>query len=237
MKILVVNDDGINGEGLELLVEVAKEYGEVVVVAPKEEQSAKSHSITLRKGVKTKRVNKFSVPAYTVDSTPADCVRTAKYGLKLDFDIVFSGINRGYNLGEDITYSGTVAAIMEASFMDVPAIAFSTYYKTFEGAKYTKEAIDYIFDNKLLDICKAYNVNMPIESKGIKITRQGCTHFDTHFISSDEGYYQKGMPDFSLEREKEESDAGAIYNGYISITPVTTDRTDIFAYKKLKTSI
>ena len=178
MRILITNDDGIYSEGIKILVEKAKKYGEVIVIAPEVEQSAKSHAINIRTAIPVKKVNIFEgVEAYSVDSSPADCVRFALYGLKDNFDIVFSGINRGYNLGEDILYSGTVGAAMEAVLGGKKAIAFSTNPKTFKGSKYFDEVMDYVLKNKLLEKHDLYNINFPKESKGIKHTVQGMTHF------------------------------------------------------------
>ena len=126
MRILITNDDGLYAEGLKILVEKARKYGEIVVVAPKEEQSAKSHSINIKTGIECKKVNLFEgIDSYQIDSSPADCVRYAYYGLKLDFDLVFSGINKGFNVGEDIMYSGTCAAIFETESTKRNGIAFS----------------------------------------------------------------------------------------------------------------
>ena len=133
MRILVTNDDGINSEGLKILVEFAKTLGKVVVVAPKFEQSAKSHALSIKGKIECLEVDKgFNVPTYSVDSTPADCVRSAHYGLEEKFDYVFSGVNKGYNVGEDIMYSGTVAAATEAATLGKKSIAFSTGYTSYE---------------------------------------------------------------------------------------------------------
>ena len=107
MRILVTNDDGVNAQGIKILANVAKKFGEVVCVAPIYEQSGKSHCIDIKEPFVVKKYNDIlpEVKTYVVDSTPADCVRIAYYYLKEDFDIVFSGINNGYNLGEDILYS------------------------------------------------------------------------------------------------------------------------------------
>ena len=150
MRILITNDDGVYSEGLRALVEFAKTIGEVIVVAPKSEQSAKSHAITLRKEIECKKVDLFQgVDAYYVDSSPADCVRFAYYGLKEKFDIVFSGINKGYNLGQDILYSGTVAATTEAASLNIKSIAFSTHHDSFETAiKNIERVYNYILENK-----------------------------------------------------------------------------------------
>ncbi len=229
MKILVTNDDGIYSEGIKLLVEKAKKYGEVVVVAPLKQQSAKSHSIEIKKAIRVEEVDCFAnVKAYAVDSTPADCVRFALYGLKLDIDIVFSGINKGLNLGDDILYSGTIGAAMEAALAGKKALAFSTWYQSFEGAEYFDMAMDYIINNKLLEKHNLYNINFPYHAQGIRMTRQGNTHFNTSFELKEDGYYQNGKPDFEKELAYHDSDICAIMENEISISPLTVDRTKYF---------
>ena len=127
MRILITNDDGIQGEGLLHLVKWAQKLGEVVVAAPKVEQSAKSHSIQIHECFEVKKVDYLpGVTAYSVDSAPADCVRILTLGMHEKFDLVLSGINRGLNVGSDIMYSGTVAAVFEASNLGMKAIAVST---------------------------------------------------------------------------------------------------------------
>lgn len=117
MKILITNDDGIFSEGLAILTKWATKLGEVYVVAPSQQQSGKSHAITIHSPFEISKVTLGlgEKEAYAVDSTPVDCVRFATLGLGIQFDLIFSGINKGYNLGEDILYSGTVGALFEAS--------------------------------------------------------------------------------------------------------------------------
>lgn len=128
MRIMVVNDDGIESDGIRRLAGMAAELGEVWVVAPRHQCSAMSHCITVRGSLHVKEES-FPVPgvkAYSVDGTPVDCVKVGiKYLLPQKPDIVFSGINFGYNVGADILYSGTVGAAMEALLNGIPAIAFS----------------------------------------------------------------------------------------------------------------
>ena len=116
MRILITNDDGINAKGLLPLAQWAQRLGDVTVIAPKVEQSGKSHGIEIHKAFEVKKVD-FApgIEAYSVDSTPADCVRIAILGMKKQFDLVISGINRGLNIGRDTIYSGTVGAIFEAN--------------------------------------------------------------------------------------------------------------------------
>lgn len=235
LNILVTNDDGINAEGLDYLVEVAKKYGKVIVIAPKYEQSAKSQAIEVKKSFECKRVEKyFGVETYVVDSTPTDCVRFAKYGLHLNFDLVLSGINKGYNVGEDIWYSGTVAATFEAVSVKAKAIAFSVIKSSNDGFKYLDEVIQYILSNKLLDYCDILNVNIPQVVKGIRITRQGSFNFDTWFRETKKDFFiQEGKWVAEDSKELLEVDSACIANDYVSITPLTIDRTNKEAFEKL----
>ena len=235
LKILVTNDDGIDAVGLEYLVEHAKKYGEVVVVAPLVEQSAKSQAIEVRKKVLCTKVDKFpGVLAYAFDSTPTDCVRFARYGLHLDFDLILSGINKGYNVGEDIWYSGTVAVAFEAKSLHAKAIAFSVIKSSNEGFKYFDETMEYILNNNLFDICDTYNVNLPSKAKGIKITRQGGNNFNTFYEEREKDMYmQCGDWVNDEDIDKTYIDNIAINQGYISIMPLTADRTDINAFNEL----
>ena len=135
MKILVTNDDGINSYGLKILVDVARQFGEVFCIAPMTEQSGKSHSIIIKDPIQILQEKDIveGVRTYSVNGTPGDCVRIAYYYLKEEFDIVFSGVNNGYNLGEDILYSGTVGAASEGVLCGKKAIAFSTERNHFEN--------------------------------------------------------------------------------------------------------
>lgn len=235
MKILITNDDGYNAIGLKILVEKARKYGEVTVIAPMVEQSAMSHAIKVRGGFEYKKIDDFdNVTAYYINSTPADCVRFAYYGLKLDFDIIFSGINCGFNLGEDILYSGTVSAVFEAASIKKKAIAFSADRDSFSGAdEYFDEALKYIFNNHLLDVGDLYNVNFPINCHGIKITKQGGCNFDTFFNIKEKEAFQLGNPTFEKDKDKLCLDTCCVMNDYVSITPLTSDRTNKEVYDLL----
>ncbi|MDY5355805.1 MAG: 5'/3'-nucleotidase SurE, partial [Eubacteriales bacterium] len=136
MKILLTNDDGIGARGIRVLCDFAETLGEVTVVAPKTEQSAKSHGINIHSEMEIKEVDfPGAVRAFAVDSTPADCVRFALLGLGEKFDLVLSGINCGLNIGTDIVYSGTVGAIFEAAAEGVPAVAVSTQSDYLDGVE------------------------------------------------------------------------------------------------------
>jgi len=235
VKILITNDDGINAEGLKLLVDKAKKFGEVMVVAPKVEQSGKSHALTLRKPMEIKETDVFGdIKSYYVDSTPADCVRYAYYGLKYNFDILLSGVNKGYNVGDDIMYSGTAAAAFEASSMGKKAIAFSCCEESFDGFKsYINETIKFFAINNLLNEWNLYNVNFPKNPKGIKITEVGGCNFTTYYNIIDGFYYQTGDNVTESDVNKMHLDTACVMNSYVSITPLTHVRTNLDIYKKL----
>jgi 5'-nucleotidase len=236
VKILVTNDDSINSRGLKVLVEQAKKYGDVVVVAPMEEQSGKSHSINIKGGLDLQKVDKgFEVETYSFGSTPADCVRAATHLLKLDFDMVLSGINNGMNLGEDIFYSGTVAGATEGLFTNKLGLAFSTYPDNFDVvATHFDSIVQFIEKHGLMKIGKLYNINVPYNPKGIKLTFQGNTHFDTNFVFKDDLHHPSGKPQYEKEKNNVGSDVWAIINEYISITPLVADRTDYNILNSLK---
>jgi len=234
MKILITNDDSITAGGLQNLIQLAKDYGEIKIVAPLVEQSAKSHSINIVEGISIEEYNLGIVEkTYSCDSTPADCVRAAHFALDLSFDIVFSGINNGFNVGEDISYSGTVAAAVEAVFLKKKAIAFSTNPgQPIVSQETFKTIMDFIKRNKLFDYCDLYNINIPAKAKEIKLTYQGKTNFYTQFVKKQNLWFQKGYHRYELDKN-EPSDVWAINNNYISITPIKADRTNYQAFKKL----
>lgn len=236
MRILITNDDGIFAPGIVPLVEWAKGLGEVTVVAPKTEQSGKSHAIEFVKPFEIKKVDIFEgVTAYSCDSTPADCVRFGIVGLNETYDLILSGINRGVNLGVDMIYSGTVAAIFEASYWKHKALAISTYPDSRdEAAASLDEIYNYIKEHNLFDYNDIYNVNIPKSHVGIKITKQGSPYFDDGFKPiGDDMYIQTGemIPDEFPSDEAR--DTVALKNGYISITPLTLNRTNFEAFSNL----
>ena len=237
MRFLIVNDDGINAEGIKLLVQWALKYGEVTVVAPKHEQSGKSHAIDFINPLEIKRVDYIEgVEAWSMESTPADCVRFGVFGLHRTYDIVLSGINRGANMSADIIYSGTMGAIFEAGNQHHKGIAFSTTPKNLENAaKYLDMAYNYILDNNLFDYSDLYNVNIPEEVKGIKITKQGDAYFSDAFYQVDETTFtQYGEMIADTCPEDKDRDTNAFADGFISISPMTKERTDLNAFAKLK---
>lgn len=235
MRILVTNDDGINAPALHHLVNWLKGFGEVTVVAPKVEQSGKSHAIDFTRPIEIKPSDSFgSVRAYSMDSTPADCVRFAVLGLKEHFDVVISGINRGFNLGKDIVYSGTVGAIFEAARLGIPGIALSTDPKDFTEATASLDSLrEFFLDKKLLEHCKLYNVNIPRNSRGIKITRQGGIYFTDDFIYRGNDIYEQVGEMLKTDSCNLSLDTDAVRNNYTSITPLTNEKTDLTAFESL----
>lgn len=237
MKILITNDDGIEALGIKLLVEWAKVLGEVTVVAPKVEQSGKSHGIELVHPIEVlDRSELYGVEAYSVDSTPADCVRFGILGMKRKYDLILSGINKGANLGKDIVYSGTVGAIFEAVALGHKAIAFSTFPDTLESAaKHLDMAYRFIEEKKLFEHNPIYNVNIPAKAIGAKITRQGASCFSDEFVPIGNNLYcQKGYYTPDSDQNNLDLDAVAVNHGYISVTPMQNDRTEKSVFELFK---
>ena len=232
MRILVVNDDGIHAEGIRHLAMMAKHLGEVWVVAPDEQCSAMSHRITVHGSIDVRKENDFldGVKAYRVWGTPADCVKVGiKYVMPNRPDIVFSGINYGYNVGFDILYSGTVGAAMEALLNGIPAIAYS---------KEMNNNYD-IVDTHLLSITKdllnqsiekneIWNVNIPgcplSEFKGVLedcIPSQDSFHIEYYDrIELDGGDFRLGINGRGNTNAKQGTDMKAVLDNYISIGKV-----------------
>ena len=236
MRILITNDDGVFAEGIRVLCEWAKTKGEVTVVAPKVEQSGKSHAIDFTRPIEIKKVDLMDgVEAYSMDSTPADCIRYAVLGMNGKFDIVFSGVNRGFNLGKDIVYSGTAGAIFEGGRLGIPGIAFSTQPDTFEGAKkYFDTAYDFIIENGLLDKNMLYNVNIPNTDGKIRITKQGGIYFHDEFkYLGDDMWEQTGYIINDNEGDPN-LDTDSVRDGFISITPLVSGRTNMGVFEEIK---
>ncbi len=237
MNICITNDDGIRGEGLLILANWARKLGNVTIVAPLSQQSGKSHSIEFHHGFEVKEVSHPShLTAYTVDSTPADCVRVAMLALKKPFDLLLSGINCGYNLGREIIYSGTVGAALEAAVHGVKALALSTGFDSFTAAENHLDALwQFAQERRLLDKADVWNINVPEETTGkICITRQGGAFY------SDDFFWQEGKVFASGKCVWQPSDDYAfdtncvLHGRHISITPLCNDRTDWHAWKSLE---
>lgn len=241
MRILIVNDDGIQAPGILALAKWAQKLGEVVIAAPKVEQSGKSHSIQIRDSFEVKKCEPVpGIMGYSVDATPADCVRYALDGVGEQVDLVLSGINRGYNIGRDILYSGTAGAAFEAAVRGVKTLAVSTKKPYYESViSRTDEIMDeiyaYVMDHQLFSVNNLYNINIPLEPKGIKITRQGMYEYVDCFVPLEGNMVKASIGERSYDGSgKGEYDIDAVQDGLISITPMTVERTDVEVYRKLR---
>ena len=235
MKILITNDDSVTAAQLIPLIRWCQRLGDVTVVVPKHEQSAKSHSIEIRKAFEIKQMElEPGITVWTVDSTPADCVRFAVSGLKMEFDLVISGINRGYNLGQDILYSGTMAAASEAVNKGIKALALSTSMKYYGRAvNHLEEIFRYIEEHDLFAHCDLYNINIPVDPKGFRLTAMGGPSFQEAFLPMENGLYMPAGDYIKYDGSDLTLDVHAVAAGYISVTPMTTNRTNRTVLEKL----
>src|SRR5262245_1043215 len=231
MVILITNDDGYRSEGLMALADAVKRIGDVVVVAPVDEASAIGHALTLKRPL---RLESISSGVFAVDGTPTDCVNIAvTQVLKRLPDVVVSGINKGYNLGDDVTYSGTVAGALEAALLGVPSLAVSL--RMTRGAydfRYAAEAAATLTDAMLrqpLPPRTFLNVNVPKgEPKGFRVTVQASRN---HITSVAARHDPKGRAYFWIEEGQDNwhphdrSDYEAVRDGFVSVTPLQPDLT------------
>lgn len=231
MNILVVNDDGIFSEGIRILAETMKGFGNVYVVAPHKEQSAIGHGLTIHEPFAVHNQNGLfsGIESWSIEGKPADCVKFAVYGLKLNIDFVVSGVNNGPNIGTDVFYSGTVAAASEAVLLGIPAIAFSADYECYSIVKNElSDLILNILNNNIISNDYVINVNFPssrfAESKGLKITDMGKREFIHDFVMTDDGKYWSRGKWKNIETPSS-TDAWAYNNGFISLTPLQLNRT------------
>lgn len=241
--ILASNDDGIQSTGLARLVEALKEVDDVVVVAPDRERSAVSHALTIESPLRADEV----MPGWiAVSGTPTDCINLALNGLLHERPwLVVSGINRGANLGDDITYSGTVSAAMEAMLLGVPGVAFSQVgrgeFRYDAAARFAVKLVRELKD-KGLPPDTLLNVNVPdlAEPKGFAITRQGKRRYGDAVIEKDDPrgrkYYWIGGTELDFDDEPG-TDFTAIHQGLVSVTPLHLDLTNYESLRSLKTSL
>lgn len=237
--ILVTNDDGINAPGLKALVEVAKELGDVVVVAPDSPQSGQGHAITLKDPLRLKRVSIFEgLEAYECSGTPVDCVKLGKHIVlhQREADLCVSGINHGSNCSINILYSGTMSAAMEASLEGINSIGFSlldyAWDADFESCKpFLRQIMQWVLDNGLGN-CKLLNVNIPAlkthEIQGIKICRQAEARWIERYVEGTDPRGQKYYwltGEFTNEDPGHDTDVWALDHGYISVVPSGHDLT------------
>ena len=244
-RILVTNDDGIHAPGLEALVEIATQLSsDVWVVAPEFNQSGAGHSLSISRPIRAREITETK---FAIEGTPTDCVLFAVKHLLKDRkpDIVLSGVNRGTNMADDVTYSGTIAGAMEGCLLGIPSIAFSLAYAhphpvkwgtaTAHGADVARRVLAMDWPRNIF-----VNVNFPdvvtASVKGTRVTRQGVRGFGGTIIERTDprggAYYWIGYTPGEHEVD-EESDLYAVRHGWISVTPLHLDLTHEATRRKL----
>src|SRR5580765_5856102 len=229
-RILVTNDDGYRSEGILALADALRPLGDVTIVAPMTEASAIGHALTLRHPL---RLEHMADKIFAVDGTPTDCVNIAVTQIFRGLpDLVVSGINKGWNLGDDVTYSGTVSGALEAALLGVPAMGVSLRFSRAFDWTYAARAAAAIAGSLLespLPSRTFLNVNVPKgEPKGYRVTVQARRN---HVTSVAERHDPKGRPYYWIEEGQDEwhphdrSDYQAVRDGYVSVTPLHPDLT------------
>ncbi len=236
MNVLLTNDDGVTSEGITTLARVLSTKYNVTVVAPLQNQSAKSHSITLNKSM---RLQKISKNVYGFDGTPSDCIKYALHGLNLTPDLIISGINHGHNLGADVYYSGTVCASLEGAILGFKSMAVSYCSYTdmdFEKvANFTLKMVEKLLP--YLSHERIFSINYPeipeSDVKGYRFCSIGKNAYSDHYIETEKDTFMIiGEP---LEEQDNEPDCDVelCKQGYITISPIKVDRTDYELLGKL----
>ena len=240
VRILVTNDDGVYSEGIRKLADALRNVGEVFIVAPDREQSAASHALTLNRPL---RLLKVEENEWVVDGTPTDCVNLAVLSLLKGTrpDFVVSGINFGPNLGDDVTYSGTISAAFEGALLGIPSLAFSSLvgeHFSFDRAAAFAAELTRQYISEKQDPGIILNVNFPVtDFKGVKITKLGKRIYGEGVI---ERLDPRGRKYYWIGGEEptwypgENTDFEAVQNGYVSITPLHLDLTHHASIARLK---
>jgi len=240
LLILVTNDDGIHAPGINALATRLEALGRVVVVAPDRERSAAGHSLTLHSPL---RAELLVTDRYAVDGTPTDCVNLGIHGLlPRRPDLVVSGINHGSNLGDDITYSGTVAAAFEATLMGVPSLAVSLQITPEIDVNFSRAAdVAALLAGEVLahtlPADTFLNINVPPgDPLGLRLTRQGKRFYSDVVVEKIDPrgrkYYWLGGGDPGFENT-EGTDFNAVAEGFVSVTPLHLDLTNYRSFKRL----
>ena len=242
--ILVSNDDGIHSEGIAALAEALRSLGEVVVAAPDRERSAVSHSLTLHRPL---RVEELGPGRYAIDGTPTDCVNLAVNGILKARrpTLVVSGINKGANLGDDVTYSGTVSAAMEGTLLGIPSIAVSAIgrdrFRFDVAAAFATRLAAWVMERGLPPDT-LLNVNVPALQdgatvRGFALTRMGRRRYGDAIVEKidprGKKYYWIGGEELDYQDE-EGTDFSAVSAGLISVTPIHLDLTNYKSFDALK---
>ncbi|WP_315079826.1 5'/3'-nucleotidase SurE [uncultured Clostridium sp.] len=247
MNILITNDDGISARGIKTLAEKMSKKHNVIVVAPREQKSASSHSISINIPIKIReeKIDGLDCKAYSLVGTPADCTQAGISLLAKDIDLVISGINRGFNSGTDILYSGTVSAAIEGALYDVPSIAISMDVKWdrddedySKAANWVSKVVD-LAGEKYLKKNVVLNVNVPNineeDIKGLKVCKIGKSTYKTEYVllheDDDRVYETRGVRN---EIEKDESDLYFLSQGYVTLTPLHFDFTNFKELNEVK---
>ena len=240
-QILVTNDDGVHSDGIHALADALRPLGDVLVVAPHVEASAIGHALTLRRPL---RIEELRDRVYEVDGTPTDCVNIALTKLyTAPPDLIVSGINKGYNLGDDVTYSGTVSGALEGALLGVPSIAVSQErtrgpydFRHSAAAAATIAAI--VLRQGIISPQTFLSINVPTGiPKGFRLTVQARRN---HVTTVDERVDPRGRPYYWIEEGEnawephDRSDFQAVRDGYISVTPLQPDMTDHSALTALE---
>ena len=239
-RILVTNDDGVHSDGIHALADALRAIGDVLVVAPHVEASAIGHALTLRRPL---RMEQLREAVYEVDGTPTDCVNIAVTKLyTVPPDLIVSGINKGYNLGDDVTYSGTVSGALEGALLGVPSIAVSQertrgVYDFRHAAAAAVTVAEIVLRNGVSPQT-FLSLNVPTGTpKGFRLTVQAKRN---HVTTVDERIDPRGKPYYWIEEGEnawephDRSDFQAVKDGYISITPLQPDMTDYDALARLE---
>lgn len=237
-RILVTNDDGVHSEGIRALAAALRHLGDITVVAPIQEASAIGHALTLRRPL---RVEPVHDAVFAVDGTPTDCVNIAiTHVIKQKPDLIVSGINKGWNLGDDVTYSGTVAAALEGALLGIPSIAVSTQKRRDNGYEFgpsadAAAAVAQAVLQRGMPKFTLLNINTPKgPSKGFRVTVQAKRN---HITVVTERIDPRGQPYYWIEEGQDDwephdrSDYQAVRDGYVSITPLQPDMTAHAALK------
>jgi 5'-nucleotidase len=234
--LLITNDDGVHAAGLAALARALDELGDVHVVAPEREQSACGHALTLHRPL---RVERLGDRRFSVNGTPSDCVNLGILGFLPERPVlVVAGVNHGSNLGDDVTYSGTVSAAMEGTLLGVPSIAVSLAGGgDFDGAAAVARTVATRVLVTGLPRKTLLNVNVPAgESNGIRLTRLGHRVYSEKIVEQMDPrgrthyWIGGGAPEWE---ELAGTDMGAIHEGYVSVTPLHLDLTNHRALDQL----
>jgi len=221
MRILVTNDDGYQAPGIAALTRLAARWGEVLVMAPSEEQSYAGHRVTVGSVL---RPVEYAPGCYHLNGTPADCVRVALQALGWDVSLVLAGINRGGNLGADIYTSGTVAAAREAAFLYRPAIALSQYIHSAHPLDWRRteeiaaRALDAVIPEAGAEPATYWNINLPHPDpeRGIHHCDPDIHPLDVRFEPLDNGYQFAGQ--YRQRRRTAGRDVAACFDGYVTVS-------------------